>query len=277
MSRTIDESNVAQGVREIVQSITLLPIGLSVVIAHQMSSRTSSDYVVTLFFVWTAIFMALIVRELAWLVKMYRWYRRRYTEARPPSNAMVASAIDYKIWIAVHIILALVAIVPLLILWYSNGWRGNYDSQHIRQKLIDSFFFGLLVAVVTGNALSGGIIAGVERWSDLNNSSFATEHGNKLLITLLVIAIALSYFNAFRTIFALYGYDPHYLTMLKAVRWSWDAHSELFALKGPPNSILASTSRQPFLQIRGDKKHLSLGLRHPDDVYLVAAQSQTAV
>lgn len=259
MSRVIDESNVAQAIREIVQSLIVLPGGVMVILAHERGSDSGRRS--TLFFIWAAVLIGILFRELAWISKMLWWRIQNHIKRSSRNQPRKAYCGDFIFWTVVHTMLGLfgpLRSVTALVLSRSNGWKLPFP---LSMRVSESIAVGINVSVLTGDVLSGGVIAAVERWGDVTGNAFAV-HGTRILLALFVPTVILCYLHAIRTILALFGYDNAYLVMVKAVRWHWDAHSEHLALSGRPLAILASTSRRPFLRKQNGTTQLTLGLRN---------------
>lgn len=252
MSRVLRESNVAQAMREIVQSIALIPVGLLGIVTHRVTTYgtiSSGVYLLIL-----AVAVSITVRECGWLLSKYFWERRMHS-GYTATEARQAARRDYVKWAALHTTIFLVSFVPLVlnfVWWYITKRRvwSIFDD-------IEPFFIGIIVGFLTGDILSGGLIAGVEWWGARNSKDFNGLPGTPLIV-LYVVSVGLCAMHAVRTILALVGVDVRYLAYLKAVRWAYDSHSEQLANRGMSGAVLATTARQPYLVVEGETAHFRL-------------------
>lgn len=255
MSRIIEESNVAQAMREIVQSIAIVPVGILGIINH---AKLAPDKKIreTLYLLIIAVCTSVLVRECSWLFRIWLWKRRHLSPTKKAPQPRIASRNDYFQWAGLHTILFLLCAIPLFAFHFSVSSNAR--------KNVEPFVLGGAVGIITGDLISAGLVAGLEWWGDTHDHDFSVNSIIPLVI-LVVLAGIICTLHAFRTICALCGKDTNYLTYMKAVRWSFDAHSDQLAAQGASDAILASTARNPGVRVEADTEVVHLQLQKSED------------
>ena len=247
MARAIRESNVSQAMREVtVGLLTPIASGLALY-AHKKTSLSGSS--ATLFLLAASVLTAVTVKEATWLLKMFLWsYRRK--RRKVTINPRIATRADYIWWITLYLIFFIAVTGPLIVFAFSV--RVSIASKVPRVSIVlEPLAIAGLVGLLTGELLSAGLIAGVERWGNLTGENFESVP-NLVLVILVVPAGFLSILHAGRTLAALAGIDLHYLAFLKSCRWRYDAHSEALTIAGHPGAVLASTARPRMIKLHDD-------------------------
>lgn len=241
MSRVVRESNVAQAIRETFIGFLTFPAGLIGVFAHHQSQdQTYESSSSTLFLLSTAVLISVLVRETSWLVSFAIWTRRQ-RKGTYRAAPRIAQRRDYLRWVVLYAVGSICIILPLVI-FILQGKTTAVST------VLEPVATGLLVGILTGELLSGGIIAGIERWGNLTENEFSSVPSS-IIIALLIPSTLLALTHSLRTILAICGRDVKYLTYLKACRWNYDAHSEALARMGDSGAVLVSTAARPFLSV----------------------------
>lgn len=238
MSRIFTESNVAQSMRECVHSFSVPVIfGMGLYVMETFPQDIGN----TIFMVVTAVLLHITSREIAWIVKYILWRRRNRSHSQRVKPRRGGKR-DFIIWLSIHMGIMFVVFAVLFLIIIGLESKVNNDWF----PLLTGCSIGAGIAVITGDALGGGLIGGFEVWSLYQQDDLSGQF-KFVLIATGTLATGLSLHHGIRTVLAVTHIDNSYLRDLKHVRWGWDAHSEMTKNQGGGIIVLATTSTQkPF-------------------------------